>query len=523
MGTVRRVCSFVLTVLPLTAVTLFGTSNTARAVTLYGTLSNFDVINDTGQECHGFEIELDGLSAVDVVYTFGANPADPATPYQRYGDPKVVDDPANQRVFVRYASAYDPVSKWAATTPKAISPYPATFGHQCWTGGDPAYPTSGCEHFGVALNGNPTNTVYRWLVEDPTTPGTLTPLGTNVNIPAPVWTVIPQPPPTPGLPAPPPIVIAVIEAPPGGVDQWGDAIWEKIFVTESSNELHPDDLVHLVLGDPVVPDPESAAPEIEWQLLQSPPAGGVGPHEKSENGGDAPVGEGSESVTRRYEFYKYTGQYDPETHEALCDNPLGGDPRCGAPDNNGVAGVGDLIGAQNAAVNLVPVNPTETPTQTPTDTATSTSTPTSTTPTPTSTVTDTPTETPTGTVANTPTSSPTPTASNTASETPTQTPTDTATAASTSTPTPTTTNTATSTPTQTRTETPTSTPTFSATSGATPTATQMPSQTPTVGGPQGNDDDGCALTPRHKEGGDGVAWLLVPVLLLWRMGRRRRV
>lgn len=25
----------------------------------FGALSNFDVFNDTGQECHGFEIELD--------------------------------------------------------------------------------------------------------------------------------------------------------------------------------------------------------------------------------------------------------------------------------------------------------------------------------------------------------------------------------------------------------------------------------------------------------------------------------
>jgi hypothetical protein len=45
--------------------------------------------------------------------------------------------------------------------------------------------------------------------------------------------------------------------------------------------------------------------------------------------------------------------------EALCDNPtapeqqLPASPRCGAPDENGVAGVGDLIGAQNAAVNLL--------------------------------------------------------------------------------------------------------------------------------------------------------------------------
>jgi hypothetical protein len=97
---------------------------------------------------------------------------------------------------------------------------------------------------------------------------------------------------------------------------------------------------------------------VEWQLLQSPPlnAQNAGPWEMSENGGEP--GAGTESVSRRYEYYKYTGQTDPDPDnlgEALCDNPTGGDPRCGPPDANGVAGVGDLIGAQNAAANLVPL------------------------------------------------------------------------------------------------------------------------------------------------------------------------
>src|SRR6185295_7086061 len=50
---------------------------------------------------------------------------------------------------------------------------------------------------------------------------------------------------------------------------------------------------------------------------------------------------------------------DPEAiKEALCDNPTALDqqlplsPRCGEPDLNGLAGVGDLIGAQNVAINL---------------------------------------------------------------------------------------------------------------------------------------------------------------------------
>ena len=50
--------------------------------TLYGSLSNFDVYTDTGSETHGFEIELHGVSAADVSYTFGGT-------YNRYGSPRI--------------------------------------------------------------------------------------------------------------------------------------------------------------------------------------------------------------------------------------------------------------------------------------------------------------------------------------------------------------------------------------------------------------------------------------------------
>jgi len=312
-----------------------------QPVTTYGTLSNFDCVNDTDHECHGFEIELEDVFDYDVVYEFGA-------PYERYGDPIVI--PTATGCIVRYASGYDSVNHtWAATTPGAISPYPPTMGHQCWTLGDPNYPNSGCEHFGISTTRNPTRTTYRWLIEDPQNPGSLTPLGSNVNIPAPVWNVVPQP-------AGPPVVMAVIPAPPPEIaGQFGEAIWEKIYVMESPD---PVDLNDLVLGGAAVPDPDVEAPEVEWQLLQSPPEGQAGKNAESENGGQ--VGEGAEAVSRRYEFYKYTGQYDPENHEALCDDPLSGDPACGPVDpKTGLAGIGDLIGAQNAAVNLVqpPVQP----------------------------------------------------------------------------------------------------------------------------------------------------------------------
>jgi len=56
--------------LPLTA-TLLACSLNATAGT-YGPLANFDVINDTGQVAHGFEIEIDGIKESDISSLFGA-------------------------------------------------------------------------------------------------------------------------------------------------------------------------------------------------------------------------------------------------------------------------------------------------------------------------------------------------------------------------------------------------------------------------------------------------------------------
>jgi hypothetical protein len=91
--------------------------------TTYGELSNFDVFNNTGQECHGFEIELDGVSSSDVSFTFGA-------PYQRYGNPSVLDFAGG--VYVRYESPYDQVNHvFTQATPMAPSVITPTNGHAC--------------------------------------------------------------------------------------------------------------------------------------------------------------------------------------------------------------------------------------------------------------------------------------------------------------------------------------------------------------------------------------------------------
>jgi len=308
------------------------------AQTTFGTLCNFDVFNDTGQECHGFEIELDGCSSADVAYTFGA-------PYERYGDPVVVDFPGG--VYVRYESPWDAANHvFTQTTPLAPAVITPTDGHACWTGASANYATSGCEHFGISLSCTPSATVYRWLVADPANPGALQPSGTKVSIPAPIWNVS-QP---AGGGAP--VVQAVLPAEPAEPGrQYGDAQWVKVFVTESES---PADLDHLLTDDPAVPQ-DAAETEIEWAILQDGPNGAP-----AELVNEGQVGANAESVTRRYEIYEYTGAYDPESHEVMC----GGDGGCNVPLDGEL---GNYVGAQMAALNLVDVVPTTTTTTLPPD------------------------------------------------------------------------------------------------------------------------------------------------------------
>lgn len=44
------------------------TGASAHASTAYGSINNFDTVNDTGVPCHGFEIELEDLESTDITY-----------------------------------------------------------------------------------------------------------------------------------------------------------------------------------------------------------------------------------------------------------------------------------------------------------------------------------------------------------------------------------------------------------------------------------------------------------------------
>ena len=320
----------VLSALPLALLLLFLlTVRTASAQNAFGTLSNFDVINDTGGPCHGFEIELEGVHKEDITWIFGA-------PWNRYGDPTKEDklDAQGKVVgaYLRYRSPVDPATNQFTKTTLippslllggsgVITP---TDGHACYDGGPIGnYETSGCEHFGLGfLNGNPTNTIYHWLIEDPNHLGQLITSDTKVSIPAVTWNV--QLPLDPAI-NPNPVVRAAIPEEPQ--EQWacaqfGEAQWVKVYKTEASHHVQ---LENLLIDNPAVPQ-DASETEIEWVLSQAAPTcdenGNPLPPDQQEANElvlEAPIGDGNESVTRRYEFYKYTGVYGSaeDSHEAF--------------------------------------------------------------------------------------------------------------------------------------------------------------------------------------------------------------
>ena len=314
----------------------------AQTATIVGYPVNFDTVNDTGQVTHGFEIEADGLQPSDMTRVFGG--VQPSC-FIRYCTGSIVPFPGG--VYIRWVSPYDPATgQFTEGTP--LPNGTVASGESCWTGSlGNRYPAAGCEHFGISSSRNPTNVVYRWLVEDPNNPGQLMYYSGNTGVPnaPPIPVAIPQPvinviP--PAQPNGPPVVAFQIQIPappqpPRVIPQWGDPKWVKVFEQELNNEVDVNDLVG---GNPAVPDDVTKA-ETPWKLLQSNP--------NNPNSGvlqnQHALGNGSHSVVRRYEFYKYTGAFDPSTHEALC----AGAGDCASPQPGEL---GDFIGAQMAAANL---------------------------------------------------------------------------------------------------------------------------------------------------------------------------
>lgn len=307
---------------------------TAHA-TAYGSINNFDAVNDNGVPGHGFEIEIEGAHSTDITYTYDWN---------HYGTPTITEDnstPAVPKVFVRYESKKKPDGTWDAYTAVPSGPISPTDGHQFT---DPSVNFGG-EHFGVGFYGTPVSVKYNWLIDDGA--GNLV-HGTAVNISTPSFTYVP---PVNAVPAQVQAVIVPPAPPAPPVLEFGEASWVKETRTSTHNNNRVE-LRDLVSDDPNDPNDrnwmngEPAEVEVEWQILQTDFNAGNGGANGELAGAPEDLAGGDEVITRRYDFYKYAGPTDPDTGEALADTV--------APD--GVHGVGTVtVGGVDVDLSTVTV------------------------------------------------------------------------------------------------------------------------------------------------------------------------
>ncbi len=320
----KTISGTALSIILLALCVLFApTASQAQTATVYGQLGNFDVINHTGHDGHGFEIEMEGIHPEDVYYSFSA---------QRYGAATVT--PTATGIKVRWASAYSN----GAFTQTTLAHAPNTpFAGSCYQWGA-NYNISACEHFGVSLTASPTRTAYRWLIEDEANPGTLVGFDPPIAILTPVYTITP-----PVAAGEAPVLEAEVEAPEAAEspEVYGDAQWVKVFKTQLNREANLDELV----SDNAIVPQDAAHVEVQWEIVQAEPVS------HSNSNGNRQRRNNSEtlrfdtrSVLRRYETYSFTGAYDPITHEALCADTL-----CNAPATEEL---GEFVGAQMTAANV---------------------------------------------------------------------------------------------------------------------------------------------------------------------------
>ena len=357
----------------LTAFCLAAGASIAHASQAYGTINNFDVVNDTSNLCHGFEIELDDVRSTDITYTYD---------YNHYGKPKIAEQQLQDgfgvwhtNVLVDYEAVWTNTG-WSAYTAIPAGPIPPTMGHQFTNPGT----NFGGEHFGCGYTKNPVKVLYFWMADSGS--HTLTRSG-QVYVSTPVFTysapvVVAQ------QQVQPAAAQAVIPAPLLPMNyicpnpEFSDAVWCKVITTTSHTNLpiSVNDLMTPDTNNPTGHDwrhgETNVEVETEWQLLQIDylssdynPTNGLGGNNAQLPGANHGLTNSDDVVTYRYEYYAYTGPYaDWDTHEALCQMPaVDGIHGTGSyVDGNGInhnltnmVVVGKFLGAQMSG--LVPAPP----------------------------------------------------------------------------------------------------------------------------------------------------------------------
>ena len=336
-------------VLSISALLLSSVS--ADASIAYGSINNFDTVNDTGSETHGFEIEIEDCRSTDVTYTYN---------YNHYGVPQITEDNsvlAHPKTIIRWESKKNANGSWAAYTAIPSGPILPTDGHRFT---NPAINFGG-EHFGVGNRAAVGAVRYNWLIDNGA--GALV-HGGAVQVSTPSFTYYPA---VVGNPAPA-RVQAVIAPPPPPVPEpleFGKAVWVKEIrtTTHNNNEVK---LRNLISDDPDDANDknwrngEPDEVETEWQILQKDynEVDGGANNQIPAAAEDLPGG--NEVVTRRYEFFKYAGPHDTGSGEAMAQS-VGPDGIHGLGtkiingvnvDLSTVVVVGAFTGSQMAAVDV---------------------------------------------------------------------------------------------------------------------------------------------------------------------------
>lgn len=272
----------------------------APAIGIQGTMSNFDVFNETSTNVYGAEIDLEGLHSNEVSRTypshFNSMTATEYTNGATYG---------THLTFKGYN--FDPSGYMIPRVGQS-------------TNGHFAVNLPGCEHFGFSVWKQPTNTRFFWLDQNYNQLGT-----TPLSIPNATWTYVPPAGGAAGR------MQAVVAPPPPEVPEpmLPDSIWMKLYVVEMERQVELDELI----SGPGTIVPQGT-PEVEWSLLE----GGVPEVD------EISLADATQSVVRRYEYYKYIGAYDPTEHA-----PLSGWDHVSAPPSSEL---GQFISANMVAANL---------------------------------------------------------------------------------------------------------------------------------------------------------------------------
>jgi hypothetical protein len=142
--------------LSLFALAVLVLSPSVQASIAYGSINNFDTVNDTGSVCHGFEIEIEDCRSNDITYTYN---------YNHYGAPRIEQDDSivgHPKCRIRWESKKNADGSWAAYTAIPSAPIAPTNGHMFT---NPSVNFGG-EHFGVGYRVPATVVKYNWLIDN---------------------------------------------------------------------------------------------------------------------------------------------------------------------------------------------------------------------------------------------------------------------------------------------------------------------------------------------------------------------